>query len=234
MEVRGIPPPRSSHPSGWQQDAVPPARGRDGPLPEGGRASVWHLHVPVLQIAFRSAAVYLALLLGLRAFGKREVGQFTLFDLALVLLVANAVQPAMTGPDSSLTGGLVIMVTLFTLNRVVAYLALRSPLARRLIEGRPTVIARSGHWLPRPGAGRAQARGLSPRAARAWARRRARGRPGRARGRRHAVGCPPGRGRAAGNEAARRPDLSARAQPRPGDHELVARNLSEKTLQVST
>ncbi|MDG7028628.1 MAG: hypothetical protein JRN38_00005, partial [Nitrososphaerota archaeon] len=33
----------------------------------------------------------------------------TIFDLVLVLLVANAVQPAMTGPDSSLLGGLVIV-----------------------------------------------------------------------------------------------------------------------------
>ncbi|TMG26832.1 MAG: DUF421 domain-containing protein, partial [Chloroflexi bacterium] len=31
-------------------------------------------------------------------FGKREVGQFTLFDLVFILLVANALQPAITGP----------------------------------------------------------------------------------------------------------------------------------------
>jgi uncharacterized membrane protein YcaP (DUF421 family) len=59
----------------------------------------------VAGIALRSAVVYLVFLLGLRVFGKREVGQFTFFDLALILLVANALQPAMTGPDTSVAGG---------------------------------------------------------------------------------------------------------------------------------
>lgn len=68
-----------------------------------------HLAIPVWQIIVRSVVIYVVLLLGLRVFGKREVGQSTVFDLVLVLLVANAVQPAMTGPDSSLTGGSVII-----------------------------------------------------------------------------------------------------------------------------
>jgi len=60
--------------------------------------------------------IYVALLAALRLFGKREVGQFTLFDLVLILLVANAVQPAMTGSDSSLLGGLIIILTLCVIN----------------------------------------------------------------------------------------------------------------------
>lgn len=108
---------------------------------------MWHLEVPALQLVARSAAIYLAMLLGLRLFGKREVGQFTLFDLVLVLLVANAVQPAITGPDNSVTGGLVIVVTLFLLNWAVASLRARSGWVRRLTEGQPTIVARDGQWL---------------------------------------------------------------------------------------
>jgi uncharacterized membrane protein YcaP (DUF421 family) len=108
---------------------------------------MWQLAVPAIQLVIRSAVIYGALLLALRLFGKREVGQFTLFDLVLVLLVANAVQPAITGPDSSLTGGLVIIVTLFALNRVVAYMRPRSPFLRRLTEGQATIVARDGQWL---------------------------------------------------------------------------------------
>jgi len=109
---------------------------------------MWHLAIPAADIAARSAIIYLVLWAGLRLFGKREVGQFTLFDLVLVLLVANAVQPAMTGPDSSVTGGLVIIATLFVLNRVIAFLRPRSPFLRGLVEGHPTIIARDGHWIP--------------------------------------------------------------------------------------
>ena len=70
---------------------------------------LFHFGVPFWQLIVRSAVIYLVLLAALRLFGKREVGQFTLYDLVLILLVANAVQPAMTGPDASLGGGMIII-----------------------------------------------------------------------------------------------------------------------------
>lgn len=106
-----------------------------------------HFTVPPLAIALRSVAMYFGLLLALRAFGKREIGQFTLFDLVLVLLVANAIQPAMTGPDTSLGGGFVILVTLFGVNMAIAWLRRRSPFVQGLTEPQPTIIARDGRWL---------------------------------------------------------------------------------------
>ena len=91
--------------------------------------------------------MYFGLLFALRLFGKREVGQFTLFDLVLVLLVANALQPAMTGPDTSLGGGIVVLVSLFGVNILVAWLRSRVPWVQGLTEAHPTIIARNGHWL---------------------------------------------------------------------------------------
>lgn len=108
---------------------------------------MWHLAVPAWSLVVRSVVIYVGLLLALRLFGKREVGQFTLFDLVLVLLAANAVQPAMTGPDASLGGGLIIMATLFLLNLVVSRFVGRSARIRRLLEGEPTIIAQNGAWL---------------------------------------------------------------------------------------
>jgi uncharacterized membrane protein YcaP (DUF421 family) len=85
-------------------------------------------------------------LVALRVFGKREIGQFTIFDLALVLLAANALQPAITGPDASIPGALIIIVTVFALNRLVSEARQRSPLVRRLLEFSPTVVGRDGKW----------------------------------------------------------------------------------------
>lgn len=103
--------------------------------------------IPPWELVLRSVIIYLALLLALRLFGKREVGQFTLYDLVLVLLVANAVQPAMTGPDSSLSGGLLIIVTLVLVNLGIALLD-RNRIFHRLFEPQPSVIIRDGHYLP--------------------------------------------------------------------------------------
>jgi uncharacterized membrane protein YcaP (DUF421 family) len=105
------------------------------------------LAVPAWDLALRCVVIYFALLAGLRLTGKREVGQFTLFDLVLVLLVANAVQPAMTGPDSSLLGGIVIIVVLLALNLAVGQLRVRNPRVHELLGGHPTLLVQNGAWL---------------------------------------------------------------------------------------
>src|SRR6266480_4168025 len=64
----------------------------------------WHT---LLDVAIRTSVVYLALLVGLRVTGKRQLGQMSTFDFVLLLIIANAVQNAMVGPDTSLAGGLV-------------------------------------------------------------------------------------------------------------------------------
>ncbi len=104
---------------------------------------LFHLGVPWYELVIRSVGIYLVLLLGLRVFGKREVGQFTLFDLVFVLLVANAVQPAMTGPDASLFGGVIIVFSLLTANWVVGRLD-DIPAFHRLVTPTPTVLLRAG------------------------------------------------------------------------------------------
>jgi uncharacterized membrane protein YcaP (DUF421 family) len=108
---------------------------------------MWTLGTSPIDLVFRAVVIYVVFFGALRLFGKREIGQFTLFDLALVLLAANALQPAITGPDQSILGGLVVIVTLFTLNRGIAALRVRSPLVRRLLEFGPTIVGRDGRWL---------------------------------------------------------------------------------------
>jgi uncharacterized membrane protein YcaP (DUF421 family) len=113
----------------------------------------WHFGVPPLELVARSLIVYLLFLVALRLSGKRELGQFTIFDLAAVLLAANALQPAITGPDLSIPGAVVILVTLFGTNKVVALARRRFRLVRRLLDVPATVIARDGAWLEKALAG---------------------------------------------------------------------------------
>jgi uncharacterized membrane protein YcaP (DUF421 family) len=98
-------------------------------------------------IVARTALVYTGVLVGLRVAGKRELGQMTVFDLVVVLLIANAVQNAMTGPDFSVQGGLVAAGVLLLLNRVVAMARLHSESWGRFLEGMPTVLVQDGQFL---------------------------------------------------------------------------------------
>ena len=102
---------------------------------------------PALQILARSLLVYVGVLVGLRLMGKRELGQMTVFDLVVILLIANAVQNAMVGADVSIQGGLLAAAVLLAVNRVVAALRVHSGVWGRLIEGTPTVLVQEGEFL---------------------------------------------------------------------------------------
>jgi uncharacterized membrane protein YcaP (DUF421 family) len=94
----------------------------------------------------RAVVIYVALLGALRLFGKREVGQFTLYDLVFILLVANALQPAITGPDTSVVGGVVLIVALVGVNYLVGKLD-NMPRFHQLFTPAPAVIVKDGKYL---------------------------------------------------------------------------------------
>jgi uncharacterized membrane protein YcaP (DUF421 family) len=98
-------------------------------------------------IVVRTLVVYVALLVGLRLAGKRELGQATTFDLVVVLVLANAVQNAMVGPDVSLNGGLLAAGTLLLLNWLVGRLGLRSAWLRQRLTGSPILLVHEGEIL---------------------------------------------------------------------------------------
>ncbi|HEX5417627.1 MAG TPA: YetF domain-containing protein [Chloroflexota bacterium] len=102
-----------------------------------------------LVIAGKTMIVYVFLILGLRLLGKRELGQMTLYDLVLIIVLANAVQNAMVGSDTTLLGGIVAATTLLALNRLFNYFLVRSPALERETVGEPALIIQNGQLLSR-------------------------------------------------------------------------------------
>jgi uncharacterized membrane protein YcaP (DUF421 family) len=107
---------------------------------------LFHTAIPPWEFIVRCALIDTVLLAALRIFGKREIGQFTLYDLVLILLVANAVQPAMTGPDNSVTGGLIIIGVLVLINSGISQLD-RIDFFHRILAPRPRIIIRDGKFV---------------------------------------------------------------------------------------
>jgi len=110
-------------------------------------ASVFQLGTPLWAIVVRTLVVYLAILLGLRLLGKRQIGSISVADLVMILLIANAVQNAMVGTDTSLLGGLVAAAVLLIANFVVVRSVSLNPFTERLIEGSPTMLVKDGAYL---------------------------------------------------------------------------------------
>lgn len=105
-----------------------------------------HWHV-LSEIFLRTFAIYLVVLIGVRLSGKREVGQMTPFDLTLLLLLSNSVQNAMTGPDTSLAGGIVAAVTLLLMNYVIAEFSGGNRRFRKFVQGQPSLLVHDGQLI---------------------------------------------------------------------------------------
>lgn len=105
---------------------------------------MFQLPLPVLEKLLRPVIVYLALIVLLRIFGKRELAQLNPFDLVVLLSLSNAVQNAIIGDDNSITGGVIGACALLAINWMVVKAAFRSRRLDFLLEGRATVLIRNG------------------------------------------------------------------------------------------
>ncbi|WAC62500.1 DUF421 domain-containing protein [Pseudoxanthomonas sp. SL93] len=106
--------------------------------------SLFELGMPWWEFVLRAVAVYVVVLVLVRLSGKRTVGQFTPFDLLVVVLLGTAVQNSLIGEDTSLLGGLILAATLLALNWSVGKLSARSRGFDRVVEGRPVILVRHG------------------------------------------------------------------------------------------
>ena len=105
---------------------------------------LFHLSAPWWHFVLRACAVYVLVMVLVRVSGKRAVGQFTPFDLVLLILIGNAVQNGINGGDNSLTGAAIMASTLIALNYLVAWQTSRNRRVERWVEGEPVVLARDG------------------------------------------------------------------------------------------
>ena len=101
----------------------------------------------LLDVALRSTAGYVFMIIAFRIFGKRELSQLSIADLVLIVLISNAVQNAMVGENTSLLGGLTAATVLFSLNMLLGYLMFRFKKIRTLVESEPVTLIYNGKVL---------------------------------------------------------------------------------------
>lgn len=100
-----------------------------------------------IRIIGSTLAVYLFIVVAIRLFGKKELAQLSVVDLVFILLISNAVQNAMVGPDSTLSGGLVAASTLFLVNYLLKYLQFRFPKFGEIVEGNAIMLVYKGEII---------------------------------------------------------------------------------------
>jgi uncharacterized membrane protein YcaP (DUF421 family) len=95
-------------------------------------------------VAGSTASIYLFLLVLLRLFGRRQLGQLTVIDLVVVLLLGSAVETSLIHGDVSLPAGFASAGTLLVMNRLLTALFLRSARFCNLVGGGPLLLVHEG------------------------------------------------------------------------------------------
>jgi uncharacterized membrane protein YcaP (DUF421 family) len=103
--------------------------------------------VALLEVGGATALIYLFLIVAIRLVARRQLGQLTVVDLVVVLVLGSSVETAMIHGDTSLPAGLVSAGTLLALNRVLTWTFLRSPRLSHLVNGGPLLLVHDGQII---------------------------------------------------------------------------------------
>ena len=93
--------------------------------------------------AVRITVLYFLLIIVLRFLGKREVGQLSIFDLVILLIIADIASIGIDNPKFYFTGIMCVLV-LAILQKALSYILLKLPLLRSIIDGNPRILVIDG------------------------------------------------------------------------------------------
>jgi uncharacterized membrane protein YcaP (DUF421 family) len=97
----------------------------------------------LLFTAARAVAVYVLMLVVVRALGKRTVGNFSAFDLLVALMLGEVVDEIIYG-DVRFIQGSVAIVVIGALAYGDSWLAYSNKRLNSILEGNPSVVVRNG------------------------------------------------------------------------------------------
>ena len=95
------------------------------------------------SIIFRTLFMYFFIIVIYRIMGKKEVGQLSIIDLIVSILIAELVAIAIEGKNSIFMA--IIPIVILALTQIgISYVTLKNEKLRDLIDGKPTVIIKNG------------------------------------------------------------------------------------------
>lgn len=95
-------------------------------------------------VVYRTLFFYIFILIIYRIMGKREVGQLSITDLVVSLLIAELTVISIEDYEKSMLYSLIPIIVLVLLQCILSYLSLKKPKFRIFLEGNPSVIIKGG------------------------------------------------------------------------------------------
>lgn len=91
--------------------------------------------------------LYFVILIIFKLMGKREVGELSVMDLVIFILIADVASFAVDNPKRNLFESILPMIILLVIQVTISFISLKSKKIRDKIDGDPTLIIRDGQLL---------------------------------------------------------------------------------------
>ncbi|GIP57365.1 DUF421 domain-containing protein [Paenibacillus sp. FSL W8-0186] len=100
--------------------------------------------IHLASLILRTVLMYITAFVVMRIMGKREIGELSIFDLVISVMIAEIAVFAIEDMKRPLYEGIVPMITLLLIQMAIAKVSLHSRGVRSLFDGKPSVIIQDG------------------------------------------------------------------------------------------
>lgn len=98
----------------------------------------------ILTIVVRTLSLYAIIIIIFRVMGKREIGELSILDLVVFIMIAEMAVTAIERPEDKLFHSILPMLILMIVQVMFAVISLKSKRFRDIVEGKPIVIINKG------------------------------------------------------------------------------------------
>lgn len=98
----------------------------------------------MITIFFRALLLYILMISAIRLMGKRQLGQFEPYELAMALLLADILATPMSDISTPLLHGILPVMAMIGVHALITIVSLKSDKARAIISGKPSIIIAEG------------------------------------------------------------------------------------------
>lgn len=96
------------------------------------------------NLVFKTIFMYFFVIFVYRIMGKKEVGQLSIVDLIVSILIAELIALSIQTEKQSIFISVIPILVLVVVQIIVSYITLKSDKIRYIIDGKPTVIIKNG------------------------------------------------------------------------------------------
>lgn len=96
------------------------------------------------NLIFRTIFMYFFIIFVYRLMGKKEVGQLSVVDLIVSILIAELIAIGIEGEKGNLFISVIPILVLALVQILVSYITLKNDKIRNVLDGKPTVIIKNG------------------------------------------------------------------------------------------